>query len=89
MLRDDAPCWVEIVRDPRRNDSLAAATGRPQAFYVLYPWQGMEVLCEGAVLPYYEYHSSEVLTDAEWRDQLGKPDAPQPPDWSQVLFESR
>ena len=22
-----------------------------------YPWAGIEVLCEGAVIPYYEYHS--------------------------------
>lgn len=87
--RDDAPRWVEIVRDPRRNDSLAAATGRPHAFYVLYPWQGMEVLCEGAVIPYYEYRSPEIQTDAEWRERLGKPDAPSLPDWAQALFESR
>ncbi len=85
--RDDAPRWVEVVRDPRRDDSLAAATGRPQAFYVLYPWQGMEVLCEGAVIPYYEYRASTILTDAEWREQLGRPDAPQLPDWTKGLFE--
>lgn len=87
--RDDAPRWVEVVRDPRRNDSLAAATGRPHAFYVLYPWQGMEVLCEGAVIPYYEYRSPKILTDAEWRERLGRPDAPQPPEWTGRLFDRR
>jgi len=87
--RDDAPRWVEIVRDPRRNDLLAAATGRPRAFYVLYPWQGIDVLCEGAVIPYYEYRSAEVLTDAEWREQLSRPEAPRPPDWAQMVYEDR
>ena len=87
--RDDAPRWVEIVRDPRRNDSLAAATGRPHSFYVLYPWQGMEVLCEGAVIPYYEYRSPEILTDTQWRDMLGGATAPQLPDWLRELYDAR
>ncbi len=87
--RDDAPRWVEIVRDPRRNDSLAAATGRPRALYVLYPWQGLEVLCEGAVIPYYEYRAPMILTDAEWRERLNRPDAPRPPEWTRGLFDPR
>ena len=87
--RDDAPRWVEIVRDPRGNDSLVAATGRPRAFYALYPWHGLEVLCEGAVIPYYEYRATEILTDAEWREQLGRPDVPRPPNWTDGLFDRR
>lgn len=78
------PRWGEIVRYPRRNDLLAAACLH---FYVLYPWRGREVLCEGDVLPYYEYRSPAVLTDGEWIRQLGGPDAPLHPVWTQPLYE--
>jgi hypothetical protein len=85
--RDDAPRWVEVVRDAARDDSFVAATGRPHAFYVLYPWNGMEILCEGVVIPYYEYRSPSRLTDAEWRQQLDSPTAPGHPEWIQAEFE--
>jgi hypothetical protein len=85
--RDDAHRWVEIVRDPQRDDSLAVGIGRPRIFYVLYPWSGREILCQGAVLPYYEYRSRERLTDDEWRQKLDAPDAPPAPDWIQPLSE--
>ena len=62
--RDDAPRWVEIVRDPWEGNSLVTATGRPQAVYVHYQWQGMEILGEGAVRPYYEHRAPTTLTDA-------------------------
>jgi len=52
-----------------------------------YPWAGIEVLCEGAVIPYYEYHSMERLTDSEWREQLDSPSAPALPEWIQSLQE--
>ena len=87
--RDDAPRCVEVVRDPTRDDGLVVATGRPQAFYVLYPWSGMEILCEGAVIPYYEYRSPNRLTDAEWRQQLDSPTAPGHPEWIQAEFEQK
>jgi len=81
MPRDDAPRWAEVVRDPKANDSFAAATGRPHSLFVLYPWNGLEVLCEGAVIPYYDDHSPDILTDAEWRDKLDSSKAPRSPDW--------
>jgi hypothetical protein len=79
--RDDTPRWVEVVRSPSSNDSFAAAIGRPRAFYVLYPWNGVEVLCEGAVIPYYDDHSPSILTDSEWREKLDSSRAPKSPDW--------
>ncbi len=51
--------------------------------------RSVESFFEVAVIPYYEHRLPETLTDAGWRDRLGKPDAPQRPNWSQVLFESR
>lgn len=85
--RDDSQRWAEVVRDPGRDDSLAAATGRPRPLYVLYPWNGMEVLCEGSVIPYYEDHSKTTLTDAEWREKLGSPGAPPEPAWIRDQLE--
>jgi len=78
---DDAPRWVEVSRDVQRNVSLAAAIGRPRFFYVLYPWNGMEVLCTGSVMQYYEYKSAQRLTDAEWINLLDSPQAPMVPTW--------
>ncbi|MBK9991436.1 MAG: DUF3160 domain-containing protein [Verrucomicrobia bacterium] len=53
--------------DAQHNVSLAVAIGRPRFFYVLYPWNGMQVLCTGSVLQYYEYDSAQRLTDVEWK----------------------
>ena len=87
--RDDSPRWVEVVRDPRRNQSFVAATGRPRAFFVLYPWRGMELLCEGSILPYYEYQSAGTMTDSEWVQQLDSSSVPTRPDWIQSISESK
>ncbi|MFT3869091.1 MAG: DUF3160 domain-containing protein [Nibricoccus sp.] len=78
---DDAPRWVAVSHDPLRNKSLAAAIGRPRNFYVLYPWNGMQVLCAGSVMQYYEYDSAEQLTDVEWKNLLDSPQTPALPDW--------
>ena len=40
--------------------------------------RSVESFFEVAVIPYYEHRLQETLTDAGWRDRLGKPDAPQP-----------
>jgi len=85
--RDDAPRWVEVVRDPKEDDSLAVGTGRPQVLYVLYPWNGMEILTEGAVMPYFEYRAKTILTDDEWRQKLDSAEAPQEPVWIQEITE--
>lgn len=49
--------------------------------------RNMESFCEGAVIPYYEYRSPAILTDAEWREQFDRPDAVRMPDWAEMLFE--
>jgi hypothetical protein len=85
--RDDSQRWAEVVRDPSLDESLAAATGRPRPLYVLYPWNGMEVLCEGSVIPYYEDHSKTILTDAEWREKLDSPGAAPEPAWIRDQLE--
>lgn len=84
--QDDAPRWVEIADFPDRGSLFAVAIGRPRAFYVLYPWHGVEVLCTGAVFPYFEYEGKSRLTDAEWTKSLGRPGAIPLPGWVRTLY---
>lgn len=84
--QDDAPRWVEIADYPDRGTLFVVAIGRPRAFYVLYPWHGLEVFCTGAVFPYFEYEGKKRLTDAEWTQSLGKPDSVPLPDWVKQLY---
>jgi hypothetical protein len=84
--QDDAPRWVEIADYPNRGTLFAVATGRPRVFYVLYPWHGFDVLCAGAVFPYYEYEATKRLTDAEWTQMLNKADAVPIPRWAKSLY---
>jgi uncharacterized protein DUF3160 len=60
---------------------LHAAIARPRSLWVLYPWQGGEVLCRGSVLPYREFVAGQRLTDDEWRARLDGADAPAEPAW--------
>lgn len=82
--KDDAGRWVEVARDPRgaQNSMLAAAVGRPRFVYVLYPWNGYEVLCQGSVMQYYEYGAKgDALTDGEWMRLLDSGKGPKIPEW--------
>ncbi|MBE2213004.1 MAG: DUF3160 domain-containing protein [Opitutaceae bacterium] len=79
--RDDAPRWAEVCSFTDRDTSLAAAVGRPREIFVLHPWNGMLVLCRGSVMQYYEYESSERLTDEQWRQVLDSEKAPALPPW--------
>lgn len=78
---DDAPRWAEVCAYPAENKSLAIGIGRPRSIYVLYPWNGMEVLCVGSVMQYHEYYETKKLTDKEWLDLLDSPQAPEIPEW--------
>jgi hypothetical protein len=78
---DDAPRWTDVHHNAPGDYSLAVAVGRPRIIYVLYPWNGMEVLCQGSVMPYYEYRSKVRLTDPEWKQLLDSPRAPAQPAW--------
>ncbi len=86
MIPDDAPRIVAVytaVDDSTMQTSyLHAGIGRARALYVLYPFNGVDILCKGAVLPYYEFVVEEGrLTDAEWKGILDGPDRPDVPSW--------
>ena len=76
--RDDAPRVVDVVYNPNLGEYLEVGVGRPRIMYVLYPTDQGEVLCRGAVLPYYEFRSPKRLDDGEWRALLRSDKAPRP-----------
>jgi hypothetical protein len=79
--RDDAPRVVDVVYNPNVKQYLEVGISRPRAIYVLYPTKTGEILCRGAVMPYYEFPNSERLTDAEWKSLLDSDKRPDVPDW--------
>ena len=78
---DDAPRVVDVYANPNTSQFLEVGICRPRAIYVLYPFQGGEVLCRGAVMPYYEFTHRARLTDAQWKSLLDSPSRPKPPPW--------
>ncbi|MDF7800288.1 DUF3160 domain-containing protein [Pontiellaceae bacterium B1224] len=69
--RDDAPRIVDVYSNINQGQHLQVGISRARKMYVLYPWQGETILCEGAVLPYYEFAHPTRLNDAEWILMLG------------------
>jgi hypothetical protein len=87
LPRDDAPRWAEVAHDTDADQSLGIGTGRAKTIHVLYPWHGEELLCAGAVLPYFEeWAPTRRLTDDEWKQKLDSPAAPPPPSWIQPVL---
>ncbi len=82
---DDVLRAVEVVRSAT-NRHFHVAVGRPRAIYVLYPHEGKEVLCRGAVLPYYEFLHEQPMTDNEWKALYDSPQRPKRPEWLNRLF---
>jgi hypothetical protein len=80
--RDTAPRIADVHLSAATGEVLEVGIGRPKSIYVLYPWKGKEVLCRGAVLPYYEFSSKERLTDEQWLKKLDRADAPALPVWT-------
>lgn len=84
--KDDTPWAIDVYTNHQFRQTLHAATSRPRALYVLYPWHGTKVLSRGAVLPYREVISDSPLTDEEWRQQLDSGTAPPLPEWLQPIL---
>jgi hypothetical protein len=80
--RDDAPRVVDVHYNPNVARHLHVGVARPRALYVLYPLDKGEVLCRGAVMPYYEFEHGERLTDADWKSLLDSDNRPETPSWT-------
>jgi hypothetical protein len=85
---DDAPRVVDVFFNPYVGGHLEVGIARPQALYVLYPVRGGEILCRGAVMPYYEFVHDARLTDVAWKSLLDSDKRPKSPDWITPLLGS-
>ena len=79
--RDDAPRVVDVYANPSNGGYLHAGIGRARRIYVLYPWLGKDILCVGAVMPYYEFVNESRLTDDSWKGMLDSENRPSMPKW--------
>ncbi len=86
--RDDAPRATTIMSD-RAGRYFHVGIARPRVLYVLYPWNGKDVLCRGAVLPYYELTHDQRLTDTEWKGLLDGDGRPDLPAWLKPITQGR
>ncbi len=80
--RDNAPRITDVHVDPRDGRRMHVGIARPREILLLYPYKGGEVLCVGAVLPFHEFVTKEVLTDQKWKSMLDSDDPPTSPDWA-------
>lgn len=82
---DDAPRIARIASDPKTGEVLHVGIGRPRLIFVMYPWQGREVLCRGVVMPFHEVRDTKTLTDEEWQKQQEGSSRKGVPEWLRGL----
>lgn len=87
--KDDSPKMADVFYNPINEKCLHAGICRPRTLYVLYPWRGQQVLCAGAVMPYYEFAHETRLTDTEWKQLLDSPQRPDVPDWLKEIISDK
>jgi hypothetical protein len=88
---DDAMRVTDVVTSFDKNyiRYLEVGIGRPREILVLYPTPEGNVLCKGAILPYYEFFSKDRLTDAEWKKILdSKAERPAIPKWLTPIVQT-
>lgn len=86
--QDDAPRCAEVHRNLVRDTGITVGVGRPRQIYVLYPWNGVEILCTGSVMTFYEAERRERSTDSEWKGWLDANQISQPA-WLLESLEGR
>ena len=83
----EAPHIVPVYFNPEKNMGYYSGTGRPRLMYVLYPYRDKEILCIGAVIPYYEFGSSIGLTDEQWNQRFNDDEPPENPVWLKPIMD--
>lgn len=61
---------TDIATDGQTGNVLEIATGRVSTIYVIVPVDGKLKICAGSVFSFYEFPSSERLTDSKWRRMM-------------------
>jgi hypothetical protein len=76
---------ISVLMNANGNHVHIAVT-RPQAIYVLYPHRGQQLLCRGAVFPYFEFTDNEIIDDDSWKTRIDTAPPPARPRWLEPLF---
>jgi hypothetical protein len=84
--QDDGPRIVDVFTNPADGKHLLVGIARPRDLCVLYPLDGVDILCRGAVLPSHEWTHPERLTDAGWKALLGAGKPRESPGWVQAVI---
>jgi hypothetical protein len=83
----EAPHIVPVDFKPGKKTRPYSGTGRPRLMYVLYPYEGKEILCIGAVIPYYEFVSPIGLTNEQWKKRFNSGERPESPVWLKPIMD--
>ena len=83
---DEEPHIIPVYSRPEKNTRLYTGTGKPRLMYLLYPYKGKEILCMGAVVPYYEFVSPIGLTDKKWKKSFDGDERPESPVWLRPII---
>ena len=86
--RDDAPVAFTFYFDPLSQKHMHAAVARPREIIVSYPFGDRQVLCRGAVLPYYEFIAAADVTDERWRQRLDSDERPSVLRWLDPVVQA-
>jgi hypothetical protein len=89
LRENPAAIVADVATDPNGN-VLEEGTGRINKIYVAVPVDGELRIAVGGVYSYYEFPwpLSDRLTDGAWRDLLDSPEAPEPPEWTEMYMGS-
>jgi hypothetical protein len=90
-MDEEAAIVADIGRDNVNDEVLEVATGRIDVLLILVPNDDdVFQVAVGGVYSFYEFTqpASERLDDAAWRQMLRAGDAPDRPEWEEVLFPS-
>jgi len=85
---DEAPHIIPVYSRSEKNTRLYTGTGKPRLMYLLYPYKGREILCIGAVVPYYEFVSPTGLTDEQWKKRFDGDERPESPVWLKPIMST-
>lgn len=92
-MAEDNMRWFEITSETDRNMAVIAdvhtnpgsyletGVGSAGQIFVVVPIGGKLYLTRGAIFSYYEYVSSQRLTDEEWQKMIKENRQPAQPDW--------
>jgi len=80
---DNAP---RVVPGPGTAIRFAIGTGRARELLVRYPFQQRNILCRGAILPFFRSQDDPAMGDRQWQEQLDSDERPRRPDWMEPIL---